>query len=255
MISVVEALCIRQELVPQPPRQFQSAHHYLLYASVGAMRLEGGGTAWSLPPARAALVASGTPVQLVLNQKISVCSVLFSTRFAPKPAAELTVFEMSSLARELVLECGRMANEGEPLSAHRRSLFRALQAVTWRLAKTPSPATMPTGSSRAVIRALALTQDHLSEKLRFEDVADMVGQTPRTLARKLSAETGMSWSQILQKMRMIRAIEMLAETRKPVTEIALAVGYQSLSAFNAAFKSFTRHSPTSYRAGFKLARF
>lgn len=239
--------------MPQLPRQFQSEQHYLLYASAGAMRLEADGTAWSLPPARAALVAAGMPVRLVLNQKMSVCSVLFSTNFAPLPPRALTVFEMSALARELVMECGRSADQDEPLSEHRRSLFRTLQLVTWSLADKPSPATMPMGRSPGVIKALELTNMHLSERLHFDDLAQMAGQTPRTLARKLSAETGMTWGQIVQKMRMIRAIEMLAETRTPVTEVALGVGYQSLSAFNAAFRTFTGQTPTTYRAGFKLS--
>ena len=78
----------------------------------------------------------------------------------------------------------------------------------------------------------------------------MVGQTPRTLARNLAGEIGVSWGQILQKMRMIRAIELLAETKAPVTEVAFGVGYQSLSAFNAAFRAFTGQTPTTYRAGF-----
>jgi len=216
------------------------------------MRVEADGVAWSLPPARAALVSAGTPVRLLLNQKMTVCSVLFATSFAPAPAAALTVFEMTALARELVLECGRQANEGEPLSDYRRSLFRALQTTTWRLAQTPSAVTMPIGRSPGVVRALALIENHLSESLGFSDLAHMTGQTPRTLARRLSAEIGMSWGQIVQKMRMIRAIELLAETRAPVTEVALGVGYQSLSAFNAAFRNFTGQTPTAYRAGFAL---
>jgi AraC-like DNA-binding protein len=232
---------------------FQVQQHYLLYASAGAMRLQTDRATWSLPPARAALLAAGVPVQLLINQHMSVCSVLFATSFAPTPTAALTVFEMTPLARELVLECSRQANEGEPLSEYRRSLFRALQATTWRLAQTPSPATMPIGRSPGVVRALALIEDHLSESLGFSDLAQMAGQTPRTLARKLSAELGMSWGQIVQKMRMIRAIELLAETRAPITEVALGVGYQSLSAFNAAFRSFTGKTPTAYRAGFNTS--
>jgi hypothetical protein len=34
-------------------------HHYLLCASQGALRLEADGTAWTLPPARAALITAG----------------------------------------------------------------------------------------------------------------------------------------------------------------------------------------------------
>ena len=227
--------------------------HYLLYAATGAMRLQTDRATWSLPPARAALLTAGVPVQLLINQHMSVCSVLFATSFAPTPTAALTVFEMTPLARELVLECSRQANEGEPLSEYRRSLFRALQATTWRLAQTPSPATMPIGRSPGVVRALALIEDHQTESLGFSDLAQMAGQTPRTLARKLSAELGMSWGQIVQKMRMIRAIELLAETRAPITDVSLSVGYQSLSAFNAAFRSFTGKTPTAYRAGFNTS--
>lgn len=236
--------------MPQPPRPFQVEHHYLLYASSGAMRLEHDGSAWALPPARAALVTAGVPLRLLVNQNMSVCSVLFAMDFAPAPMAPLAVFEMSSLARELILECGREAEREQPLSDYGRNLFRALQTTAWRLAETPSPATMPIGRSPSVMRALALSQEHLSETLRFEDLAQLAGQTPRTLARKLAAEIGMSWGQILQKMRMIRAIELLAETKAPITEVALAVGYQSLSAFNAAFRGFTGQTPTAYRAGF-----
>lgn len=214
------------------------------------MRLEADGSAWSLPPARAALVAAGVPIRLLLNQKMSVCSVLFTTGFAPAPAAALAVFEMTPLARELVLECGRQTDKAEPLSELGRSLFRALQMITWRLAQTPSPAVMPVGRSPSVIHALALTEQHLSENLRFEDLARRIGQTPRTLARNLAGEIGLSWGQLLQKMRMIRAIELLAETKAPVTEVAFSVGYQSLSAFNAAFRAFTGQTPTAYRAGF-----
>jgi transcriptional regulator GlxA family with amidase domain len=214
------------------------------------MRLEVDGSAWSLPPARAALVAPETPIRLLVRQKMSVCSVLFATSFAPAPASVFSVFEMTPLARELVLECGRRAHEQEPLSGYDRSLFRALQTMTWRLAQTPSPAVMPVGRSAGVIRALELTEAHLAEQLRFRDLAHLVGQAPRTLARNLAAELGMSWAQILQRMRMIRAIELLAETDAFITQVALEVGYQSLSAFNAAFRAFTEQTPTSYRASF-----
>ena len=214
------------------------------------MRLEADGLSWSLPPARAALVAAEAPIRLLIKQKMSVCSVLFSPEFAPSPRASLSVFEMTPLAQELVLECGRRANKQEPLSEYDRSLFRTLQMTTWQLAETPSQAVMPIGRSPGVIRALALTEEHLSESLRFEDLAQRAGQTPRTLARNLAAELGMSWGQTLQRMRMIRAIELLAETRAPVTEVALCGGYQSLSAFNAAFRTFTGQTPTAYRAGF-----
>jgi len=44
-IAVSDALCIYRDLFPQPPRELQIEHHYLLYVSSGAMRLEAEGAA------------------------------------------------------------------------------------------------------------------------------------------------------------------------------------------------------------------
>jgi AraC-like DNA-binding protein len=49
---------------------------------------------------------------------------------------------------------------------------------------------------------------------------------------------------------MLRAMELLAEQRTPVIEIAYAVGFQSISAFNSAFRTFTQETPTQYRKQF-----
>ncbi len=61
----------------------------------------------------------------------------------------------------------------------------------------------------------------------------------------------MSWRAALRRMRMIRAIELLAEGEQPVTQVALAVGYSSLSAFTAAFREMTGQSPAEYRRSFR----
>ena len=61
----------------------------------------------------------------------------------------------------------------------------------------------------------------------------------------------MSWQQALRRIRLIRAVELLASTTLPVTEIAMAIGYTSLSAFNAAFRELVAMSPTQYRTSFR----
>jgi AraC-like DNA-binding protein len=52
-------------------------------------------------------------------------------------------------------------------------------------------------------------------------------------------------------MRVLRAIEELAAGDAPVSRIAFAVGYSSLSAFNGAFREVTGRTPTEYRASFQ----
>ena len=84
---------------PEPTRQLCVDRHYLLCASQGALRLEADGTVWSLPPARAALITAGHPIEVSIPQPITTASILVSTDFAPRPPAPLTVFDLLWPAR------------------------------------------------------------------------------------------------------------------------------------------------------------
>jgi len=245
-----EAYAFARELAPAPPSELKVDQHYLLCASRGALRLEAHGEAWVLPPARAALIAAGEPIQVAIPQPVTTSSVLFARGFAPEPSAPLTVFDMTPLARTLVSECVAWPDSEEPLPPYGRSMFGALAAVAWRLAEQPSPVMVPAGRSPELRRALALTGDGLAEDITFEDIAGEVGLAPRSLARRFEDECGMTWRAVLRRMRVLRAIEELAAGDDSVTTIAHAVGYTSLSAFNAAFHDLTGRTPTQYRATF-----
>jgi AraC-like DNA-binding protein len=236
---------------PEAARDLCVDRHYLLCASAGALRLEAQGVAWLLPPARAALIEAGRPIRVSIPQPVTTASVLFDTGFTPVPPAPLTVFDLSPLARALLTECGTFGESEEPLPAYAETLFTALAAVTWRLAEQPSPVFVPVGRSPELRRALQLTEQRLGSEVRFEDVANEVGLTPRSLARRFEDETGMTWRAVLRRMRVLRAIEELAAGDNPVTQVAFMVGYASLSAFNAAFRELTARTPTEYRASFR----
>jgi len=246
-----EAFAFAREFAAAPPSELRVDQHYLLCSSRGALRLEAHGSVWVLPPARAALIAGGEAIQVALPQPVTTSSVLFDPGFAPQPPAPLTVFDLSPLARALVTECVAWPDADEPLPAYARSLFAALAAVAWRLAEHPSPVTVPAGRSPELRRALTVTDAGLADDLRFEDVAHEVGLAPRSLARRFEDECGATWSAVLRRMRVLRAIERLAADDDSVTAIAHAVGYTSLSAFNAAFRDLTGRTPSQYRATFR----
>ena len=235
----------------EPARDFEVDRHYLLCAASGTLRLEAEGQSWLLPPARAALITAGRPIRISIPQPVTTASVLFDTAFTPIPPAALAVFDLSSLAQALLSECSAWTESETPLTAYAESLFAALAAVTWRLAEDPSPVVAPVGRSAELRRALFLTEERLSEQLRFEDVASAVGLAPRSLARRFEDETGMTWRAALRRMRVLRAIEELARGDAPITKIAFAVGYSSLSAFNSAFRQLIGRTPTEYRASFR----
>ncbi len=246
-----EAFAFARSFPAARPSELCVDRHYLMCASQGALRLEAQGRSWVLPPARAALIAAGQPIQVALPQPVTTSSVLFDPDFAPPPPAPLTVFDLDPLARALVSECMAWPDAAEPLPPYALSIFGALAAVACRLALQPSPVSVPAGRSPELRRALDLTEARLAEDTRFDDIAGQVGLAPRSLARRFEQECGMTWRAVLRRMRVRRAIEELAGTEQSVTTIAHTVGYTSLSAFNAGFRDLTGLTPTQYRATFR----
>lgn len=77
--------------------------------------------------------------------------------------------------------------------------------------------------------------------------ADWAGIAPRTLSRHFIAETGLTFRDWRQRARLLAALEMLASGHA-VTNIALDLGYENISAFIAAFKKTFGTTPGQYVA-------
>ena len=163
----------------------------------------------------------------------------------------LSVFDMSPLARELIQETLIWGPESGQLSNYARQIFKTLASVAVNLAETPSPCVLPVPASKPLKRALEITEEQAFGDPNFEEIAKASGQSPRALARRFSGEMGMTWRETLRRIRIMRAVELLAGGETPVTDIAFATGYGSISAFNAAFRDLIGSSPTKYRASFK----
>ncbi|OZI72373.1 helix-turn-helix transcriptional regulator [Bordetella genomosp. 12] len=67
----------------------------------------------------------------------------------------------------------------------------------------------------------------------------------RTLMRRFRAETGVTLGQWRVQARMLRALELLAQG-EAVTQVALAVGYESISAFIGIFREQFGVTPSRY---------
>jgi AraC-like DNA-binding protein len=245
-----DAYCFHKRFEPSGPMEFQTQQHYLLHALEGTLRLEALGKRWTLPPARAALIRAGHPIQISVLSNLTTASVLFPCSVIDTPRDVLSVFDMTPLARELVTECRNWGQEAHPLTPYAQGIFKTLASVVSKLAQTPSRCVLPVPKSPGLAKAVALTEDRFNQALTFDEIADHCGQSPRALARRFANEMGMTWSQTLARIRIVRAIECLAVSDDSVTEIALSVGYNSLSGFNAAFRDLTDMTPTQYRASF-----
>ncbi len=248
-MSDLPAFCVYRDFPPETGKTVQFDRHYLLYAAKGTMRLQAAGRAWTLPPARAALIAADAPITLDIATTITCCSALFSPTHYAAPAEPLRVLDMSPLARELILACRSYGPDQTALDPDGKQLFDTLYMLATRAAAAPNEMWMPVGQSDAVQTALTLTETRIGETIAFAEIATAVGLTERTLARRFQEEVGMPWRDCLRRLRMIRAVEALSDPTRQVTQIAMDVGYSSSSAFNSAFLDFVGQTPSAFRAG------
>jgi AraC-like DNA-binding protein len=78
------------------------------------------------------------------------------------------------------------------------------------------------------------------------NVAQRLGFSQRTFARRLAAE-GLSFSELLDELRLDLANRYLAEAGTSVSQIAWLLGYQQVSAFSKAYRRWTGTSPRTRR--------
>jgi len=74
-------------------------------------------------------------------------------------------------------------------------------------------------------------------------VAARLGVSPRTFARRL-AEEGLTFSQLLGRLRLDLARRYLVQERLAISKVAWLLGYQEVGAFSHAFRRWTGKSPS-----------
>ena len=100
--------------------------------------------------------------------------------------------------------------------------------------------------AQAAARALAHAV-HSGEPLALPTLAARLGVTDRHLRRIFQAAHGVTPRDYISTQRLLLAKQLLTDTNTPVTQVALASGFESLRRFNAAFAERYRMSPTRLR--------
>ena len=102
-------------------------------------------------------------------------------------------------------------------------------------------------TARLAQGAVDLIENGALEEGGLEHLAARVGVTSRHLRRVFVTEFGVAPVEYAQTQRLLLAKRLLTDTALPVTEIALASGFQSVRRFNALFKSRYRMAPGRLR--------
>jgi AraC-like DNA-binding protein len=98
-------------------------------------------------------------------------------------------------------------------------------------------------------KARNFIHEHSHEELSLTKVAKVVDISPNHLSEKFKQVTGVNFVEYVARTRHEKACAFLHDFDLRISEIAFAVGFQSLSQFNRVFQKLSGKSPTEYRAG------
>ncbi len=98
-------------------------------------------------------------------------------------------------------------------------------------------------------RAVRYMESRLQERITLEQMALFCGMSPFQLSRAFKREHGVNFKEFLTRQRVAKAMELLANPRAAVADIASAVGFSDPSYFAKVFRRLVGRLPSDYREG------
>ncbi|MEP3332117.1 GlxA family transcriptional regulator [Sedimentitalea sp.] len=106
----------------------------------------------------------------------------------------------------------------------------------------------------AVKHAVQVFTDHIEDTVNVDDVAQIVGLSPRQLERKFKAATGQSPSHYYRNLRMNAARQLVLYSNDSMASIALAVGYATTAPMVQRYREAFGMTPQQDRQKINLFR-
>jgi AraC-like DNA-binding protein len=104
--------------------------------------------------------------------------------------------------------------------------------------------------NRRMLRTRDTMDRAFAQPLDVPALARVAHVSPAHFSRQFRDTFGETPHRYLQRRRVERAMELLRETDRPITEICFDVGFNSLGTFSRTFRAIVGEPPSDYRARF-----
>lgn len=218
------------------PRTVISAHahnkHQLIHAVQGIMVVQSEAGRWIVPPTRAIWMPAGQVHMIRCIDALHMRSLFVRPDAMPGLPDTPQTVAISPLLREMINAAVDIPHPYAADSADAR-LMRCMLDQLHTLPVLPLHLPQPTDKRlQRICRTLQQAPDDTST---LGDWAGRLGIDVKTIQRLFARDTGMTFGQWRQQARLLDGLERLARGDK-VVDIALALGYDTPSAFTAMFK-------------------
>lgn len=214
----------------------------LAYATAGALAVDTATDRWLVPPRCALWIPAGTEHREIWRAPISVRSLFVAPGLARALPRRCAMVNVSPFLHALVLRvCGHGALDRRVRAqAH---LADVLLDELVGVVRVPLQLPMPRDARARRLAEAVLARPN--EPSSVETQARRAGASRRTAERLFTAETGMTVGTWRRRARLLHAVTRLAGGAT-VAAAAAAAGYDSPSAFIAAFRRVFGTTPRRY---------
>lgn len=214
-------------------------HHQIVHAENGIFRVSSDAASWVVPPGRAIWMPAGRVHTIHCYTQVKM-RTLYLDRCIDIEKDDCSVWSVSPLMREIIVRLAENSSRG--MEQHLISLlFSEIETLNVLPLKLPQP------KDKRLCNITDTISNNPADKRTLEDWASQLGFSQRNLIRRFQIETGMTFRQWRRQSRLLLSLERLANN-EPVTRIALELGYESPSAFSAAFRDTFGVTPRRYFA-------
>jgi AraC-like DNA-binding protein len=159
--------------------------------------------------------------------------------------------QLSALPLTLGLLDRELGDEGLGATSATHGLLDALFAFALReIAERESPGApgwQHAIADRPIRQVLTLMHGNLGHGWTLEELGQQAGLSRSALAERFRSALGDTPLNHLRTLRMQKAMQLLADTRQTLEQVAQAVGYQDAFGFSKVFKRTTGQSPRQFR--------
>lgn len=213
-----------------------------IYASKGVLAVNTTSDRYIVPPEQGVWVPPQINHEVTAISDVTLTSFYFDNKLIDNLPVTCCVLQVSVFLKALIQEAASInANY-----LWRSSDGRLLRLIIDRLAIAKHVLLqLPYPRDRRLITLVTQLQLTPENNNSLHQWGNILGASARTLSRRFKNETGLSYSEWRQKLYLQLAITRLY-AGETVTNISLALGYESPSAFIYMFKKQLGASPNQY---------
>lgn len=198
---------------------------------------------WLTPPGLGVWIPPDVVHGSIHSETSSFIRLQFSPAIIKALPADCCLITVSDLMREMACETIRAVEQREQ-AEYVNLLAQLMIHQIMRPSSVPG-LFVPHGRDRRLRQVINMLRNTPGSTTTLDEFAPLVHASPRTLARLFVSETGMPFGQWREHLRVVCAVDHLAQGRS-IAATAFELGYQSASSFTALFTRVLGLPPRRY---------